>query len=385
MGDRSLGIGMLGYGFMGRAHSMCFNRMAEVFYPLALKPQLVTMAARTAGPVAEAAGRHGYLDWTTEWRRMLADQRIDIFDNTAPTFAHAEPSIAALQAGKHTIVEKPFALNLGEARAMHQAAQAAAGNVKNMVAFNYRFVPALRLARKLIMDGVLGELYQYRSVYIGDRHTDLSSPYTWRMDAAKAGGGALTDLNSHAVDMMRFLTGMETQAVMSWLNTFIPERADAAGNLQQVTIDEVALIMAKWTNGRVATLEASRMATGYKNTLRIEIHGSEGGLIFDLSRGNELQFFSKKDPLALQGFRTISVTEPDVHDFLKHWWPRGHNLGWEHNHLHMLQHFVNCIQTGEPIGPWGATFTDGLKCQEILEAAKLSNKSGKWVELHTLI
>ena len=385
MNDRKLGIGMIGYGFMGRAHSMCFNRMAEVFYPMAAVPQLVTMAATTESKVCESAKRHGYLGWTTDWRDMLADERIDIIDNTAPTFAHAEPSIAALKAGKHIIVEKPFALTLQEGRAMAAAAEEAAEKgVQNIVAFNYRFVPALRLARKLILDGTIGELYQYRSVYVGDRHTDLSSPYTWRMDVNKAGGGALTDINSHAVDMMGFLTGMETKSVMSWMDTFIPERADVDGNMQQVTIDEVSLIMAKWGNGKVATLEASRVATGYKNTLRIEIHGSEGGIIFDLSRGNELQFFSKKDPLSVQGFRAISVTEPAVHDFCKYWWPRGHNMGWEHNHLHMLHHFMNCIATGESVGPWGATFTDGLKCQEILEAAKLSNQRGQWVDIRTL-
>lgn len=381
----SLGIGMIGYGFMGRAHSMSFNRMAEVFYPMNIEPTLITMAGTSEHKVADAAKRHGYQDYTTNWRDMLSDDRIDIIDNGAPTFLHAEPSIAALAAGKHVIVEKPFALTLDEAKKMQAAARkAAAKGVYNMVAFNYRFVPALRLARKLIQDGVLGEIYQYRSVYIGDRHTDLASPYNWRFDVTKAGGGALTDINSHAIDMMRFLTGQEVESVMGWLNTVVPERADSEGVMHKVTIDEVALLMAKWENGKVATLEASRVATGYKNTLRIEVHGSEGAIIFDLARGNELQYFNRKEAKIVQGFRTISVTEPDEHDFCKFWWPRGHNFGWEHNHLHMLYHFMDCIAKGEPVSPWAATFEDGLRCQEIIEAARLSHARSAWVAIHEL-
>lgn len=384
MEDR-IGVGLIGYGFMGRAHSMCFNRMAEAFYPMEKTPDLITMVARTEFKVKESAQRHGFKKWTTDWHDLMTDDKIDIVDNTAPTFAHAEACIAALKAGKHTIVEKPFAISLSEARAMYSAAVSAENKgVKNLVAFNYRFVPALRLARNMIANGELGEIYQYRSVYIGDRHTDLSSPYNWRMDVTKAGGGALTDINSHAVDMMRFLTGMESTSVMAWMKTFVPERRDDDGINHKVTIDDVCLMMVKWSNGNVATLEASRMATGYKNTLRIEVHGSKGGLIFDLSRANELQYFSKHDHLSVQGFRTISVTEPSEHDFLKYWWPRGHNLGWEHNHLHMLYHFLTCISRGDSVGPWAATFEDGLRCQEILEAAKKSARDERWVDIAEL-
>jgi predicted dehydrogenase len=370
---------------MGRAHSMCFNRMAEVFYPMRAEPKLITLAGRNAENVAASALRHGYSGWTTDWREMISDDRIDIFNNTMPTYMHAQPCIAALQAGKHVIVEKPFALTLEEARSMYKAAQQAQRKgLKNLVAFNYRFVPALRLARKLIRDGSIGEIYQYRSAYIGDRHTDPASPYTWRMDVTKAGGGALTDINSHAIDMMRFLTGQEVESVMAWMKTMIPERADAEGTIHPVTIDEVCLIMAKWGDGKVASLEASRVATGYKNSLRIEIHGSEGGLMFDLARGNELLYFNRRDPLAVQGFRTINVTEPATHDFCKYWWPRGHNLGWEHNHLHMLHHFMECVAKDEPVEPWAASFADGLRCQEVIEAAKHSHSTGRWIDIKTL-
>jgi predicted dehydrogenase len=380
---KNVGIGMIGHGFMGRAHSMCFNRIAEVFGSAV--PELVTIAGRDGEKVRAAATRHRYIQGTTQWEEMLDDPRIDVVVNTTPTCSHAALSIAALRAGKHTIVEKPFALNLAEAKDMVTAArESGQKGFKNLVAFNYRFVPALRLARQLISTGAIGEIYQYRSVYIGDRHTDRSSPYTWRMDVAQAGGGALTDLNSHAIDMLRFLTGQEVSSVLGWLKTFIAERADEQGTVHPVTIDEAAVILAQWDNGKVATLEASRVATGYKNSLRIEIHGSEGGIIFDLARGNELQFFSRKDPLAVQGFRTISATEPSAHDFLKYWWPRGHNLGWEHNHLHMLHHFLECVINEMPIEPWGATFEDGLRCQEIIEAVKISHATKCWVELATL-
>ncbi|HZK56240.1 MAG TPA: Gfo/Idh/MocA family oxidoreductase [Desulfosporosinus sp.] len=379
---KKLGVGMLGYGFMGRAHTNAFKKANYIFYPMPVETELICICGRNEEKVREAAKRYGYQKWATDWRKLVNDKDVDIFDNTGSNDVHAEPCIAALQAGKHVIVEKPLAMDLGEAKEMYREAQEAeAKGIKNIVAFNYRFAPALRLARRIIAEGRLGTIYHFRSDYLLDRFSDPQAPFMWRMDKGKAGTGALGDLNSHAIDMMRFLLQIEPTEVMAWNKTFINERRDLEGESHTVETDDASSLWLKLENGAMATLEASKVATGYKTMWRIEIHGSKGGIIFDLSKGNDLQFYTKDDPLYLQGMRTINATEPEAHDYAKYWWPRGHNLGWEHNHIHMMEHFLRCIATGENIAPWGATFYDGLRCQEVISAALLSSEKGQWIEL----
>ena len=381
-----LGVGMLGYGFMGRAHTNAFKKAGYIFYPLPAETELVAICGRNEAGVREAAARYGYQKWTTDWQEMVADEDIHIFDNTGANDIHCEPSVAALRAGKHVIVEKPLALNLAEARRMYQAAVEAEGRgQKHIVAFNYRFAPALRLARRIIAEGRLGRIYQFRSAYLLERLSDPLVPFFWRLSKDKAGSGALGDLNSHAIDMLRFLLQTEVQSVQAWNHTFNCQRPDGNGQMCTVDVDDASLMWLRLDNGAMASLEASKVATGYKTMWRLEVHGSEGALVFDLSRGNELQFYSKSDSLYLQGMRTIHVLEPEAHDYAKYWWPRGHNLGWEHYHIHMIEHFLRCIATGEDVAPWGATFADGLRCQEVMEAALTASEKGGWVEIeHTL-
>lgn len=377
-----LGVGMIGYGFMGKAHTNAFKKANYIFYPSPVETELISICGRDEEKVREASKRYGYQKWATDWSELVKDPDIDIIDNTASNDVHAGPCIAALQAGKHVIVEKPFAFNLDEAKKMsEEASKAEAKGIKSIVAFNYRFAPALRLARRIIAEGRLGTIYHFRSDYLLDRLSDPEAPFMWRMDKSKSGTGVLGDLNSHAIDMMRFLLQIEPTAVMAWNKTFINERPDQNGAMHPIETDDASSLWIKLENGAMATFEASKVATGYKTMWRIEIHGSKGGIIFDLSRGNDLQFFTKDDPLYLQGMRTINATEPEAHDYAKYWWPRGHNLGWEHNHIHMIEHFLRCIATGEDIAPWGATFHDGLRCQEIIYAAQLSSEQGHWVVL----
>ncbi|MBE3571755.1 MAG: Gfo/Idh/MocA family oxidoreductase [Moorella humiferrea] len=377
------GIGMLGYGFMGKAHTNAFKKIPYIFYPFPVEPELVAICGRDEANVRDAAARYRYQKWTTDWREMIADDRIHIFDNTGSNDIHCEPCIAALKAGKHVIVEKPMALNLAEARRMYRAArEAEEKGTKHLVAFNYRFVPALRLARRIIAEGRLGRIYHFRSAYLLDRLSDPAAPFFWRLNKERAGSGVLGDLNSHAIDMLRFLLQTEINAVMAWNHTFISQRPGPNGENCPVDVEDASMLWLKLTNGTMATLEASKVATGYKTVWRIEIHGSEGGLAFDLSRGNELQFYTKSDPLHLQGMRTIHVTEPEAHDYARYWWPRGHGLGWEHYHIHMLEHFLRCIATGADVAPWGATFADGLRCQEVIEAALVSGEKGCWVDIN---
>ncbi|WP_434512701.1 Gfo/Idh/MocA family protein [Desulfitobacterium sp. AusDCA] len=379
---QKLGVGMLGYGFMGKAHTNAFKKANYIFYPMPVETELISICGRDEDKIREAAQRYGYQRWNTDWRELINAPDIDIFDNTGSNNVHAEPCIAALQAGKHVIVEKPFALNLEEAKSMSNAAREAdKKGIRSIVAFNYRFAPALRLARRIIAESRLGTIYHFRSQYLLDRLSDPQAPFFWRMDRKQAGSGVLGDLNSHAIDMMRFLLQVEPVSVMAWNTTFIKNRCDSAGNIHPIDTDDASALWLKLENGAMATFEASKVATGYKTMWRIEIHGSKGGLVFDLSKGNDLQFFTKDDPLYLQGMKTINATEPEAHDYAKYWWPRGHNLGWEHFHIHMIEHFLRCIATGENIAPWGATFEDGLRCQEIISAALQSSEEGRWIKL----
>ncbi|SMB97301.1 Predicted dehydrogenase [Thermanaeromonas toyohensis ToBE] len=377
-----LGIGMLGYGFMAKAHTNAYKKIKYIFHPFPAEIELIAICGRDKNKAQEAAQRYQYQKWVIHWQDLVEDESIQVLDNTATNDVHCEPCIAALEAGKHVIVEKPMALTLAEARKMYEVAkEAEKKGIKHMVAFNYRFVPALRLARKLINEGKLGRIYQFRSNFLSDRLSNPQAPWAWRLSKEKAGSGVLGDLNSHAIDMVRFLLQTEVQAVLAWNPTLISHRLTPEGKSCPVEVDDVSLIWLKLANGAVACLEASKVATGYKTTWRIEIHGSEGALAFDLIRGNELQFFSRRDPVEIQGFRLIHVTEPEVHDYISYWWPRGHGLGWEHYHINMLEHFLRCIATGDNVAPWGATFLDGLRCQEVIEAALTSSRQGGWIEL----
>ncbi len=384
---------MLGYAFMGKAHTNGFKKLTYFMDPVPAVPVLKGICGRSEEKVKKAAEKLGYEYATTNWKDLIEDEDVDIFDNNGPNNIHKEPCVEALKAGKHTIVEKPIAMNLNEAEEMFNAAQEAEKHdVKNLVCFSNRFSPAVLLARRLIKEGRIGEIHHFRANFLQDFLIDPEFPLSWRMKEDIAGSGVQGDLNAHSIDMARFLTGLEVDRVTSWDKTFIKKRpipteasglsGKASDEYGEVTVDDAALMWMEFENGAVGSLEASRFATGAKSIWRIEVHGSKGALHFDLTRNNELNFYSTEDPDHAQGFRNIIATEPGEHEFVEYYWPPGHMLGWEAHHANAMFHFVDCVANDKNVGEIGATFKDGLQTQAILEAAAESiDNNNKWVSV----
>jgi len=323
---------------------------------------------RDAAAVAEAAARYGWKETATDWRTVLDRDDIHIVDICAPGWMHAEIAIAALEAGKHVLLEKPLANTLAEAEAITAAAQAArAKGVQSMVGFNYRRVPALALAKELVSEGRLGNVRQVRAAYLQDWLADESAPMTWRLRKETAGSGALGDIASHAIDQVLFLLGDKVTEVSGRLQTFVQQRPGAQGP-EDVTVDDAAWATLALASGAIASVEASRVATGRKNSLQIEIYGDKGALRFDLENLNELAFSDATLPAREQGFRRIVVTEPE-HPYLDAWWPQGHIIGWEHTFTHQIRDFLLAIDGGTAPSP---SFEDGLEVQRILAAVEES-------------
>jgi predicted dehydrogenase len=366
----SVGIGMLGYGFMGKAHSNAYKTLAYMTWPPPLMPELVAIAGRNAEGVAGAARRYGFAGHVTDWRALIADERIGVFDNASTNDLHAEPTVAAAQAGKHVVCEKPLGRDAAEAYDTWQ--RVAATGVKHMCAFNYRFVPAVRLAREIVASGELGEIFHFRATYLQEWIVDAGFPMVWRLDKAVAGSGALGDIGAHVIDLARYLVG-EIAAVSASTRTFVKDRDGAS-----VDVDDAVEAIVDFEHGAVGTIEASRFCPGRKNALRFEINGAKGSLAFDLERLNELQVhYADSTPGRLaQGFRTVLVSESD-HPFWEHWWPQGHMLGWEHSFVHELHHFLTAIRDDGDVAPHGATFEDGYRAAEICDAMLRSAASGR--------
>jgi predicted dehydrogenase len=366
----TVGIGMLGYGFMGKAHSNAYKTLAYMTWPPPLMPELVAIAGRDAEGVAGAARRYGFAAHVTDWRALIADERIGVFDNASTNDLHAEPTIAAAQAGKHVVCEKPLGRDAAEAYDTWQ--RVAATGVKHMCAFNYRFVPAVRLAREIVASGELGEIFHFRGTYLQEWIVDAGFPMVWRLDKAVAGSGALGDIGAHVIDLARYLVG-EIAAVSASTRTFVKARDGAS-----VDVDDAVEAIVDFEHGAVGTIEASRFCPGRKNALRFEINGAKGSLAFDLERLNELQVhYADSTPGRLaQGFRTVLVSESD-HPFWEHWWPQGHMLGWEHSFVHELHHFLAAIRDDGDVAPHGATFEDGYRAAEICDAMLRSAASGR--------
>ncbi|MBN1259685.1 MAG: Gfo/Idh/MocA family oxidoreductase [Anaerolineae bacterium] len=367
-----IGVGMLGYAFMGKAHTNAFKKIPYMMYPPPAIPRLVSICGRNEEAVAEAARRYGYLTYHTDWRDMIADERVQLFDNGGPNHLHAAPAIAAAQAGKHVFCEKPLARTAEEAKTMWEAAKAA--GVKHMVAFNYRFVPAIRLAYELIRSGALGRIFHFRAVYLQEwLMAHQGTPMIWRLDKKTAGSGAIGDLGAHIIDLAHFLIG-DIAGVSAFTRTFIEERdfADGSG-AGQVTVDDAFVSTVAFKNGAIGTLEATRFAAGRKNHEVIEINGEKGSLRFNLERINELDvFWVGEDPRETQGFHNALISEP-FHPFWSNWWPQGHMIGWEHTFVHELTHFLDCIVNDKAVTPYGADFEDGYRaavvCDALLESA----------------
>jgi predicted dehydrogenase len=374
-----LGVGILGYAFMGKAHSNAFKKIPYMMYPPAAIPKLVGISGRNEAAVAEAAKRYGYANYYTDWRDMLANAEVQVFDNGGPNNLHAEPSIAAAAAGKHVFCEKPLARTAEEAKTMLDAVEKA--GVKHMVAFNYRFVPAIVQAKKLIDSGALGKIYHFRGVYLQEFIMDPNFPKIWRLDKSLAGSGTLGDLGAHTIDLARFLVG-EPSKVMGMTKTFIEQRPLESGDgTGTVDVDDAYSALIEFENGAMGTVEASRFAKGRKNHNVIEINGEKGSLKFNLERMNELEvFWADDEPDTTQGFHNVLVSEPH-HPYWENWWPQGHMIGWEHTFVHEFDHFFRAIVNNTSVEPYGASFVDGYRNAVICDAILQSAQTGKLVDI----
>ena len=374
----TLGVGMVGYAFMGAAHSRAW-RDAPRFFSLPLRPVMAAVCGRDAAKVRAAAGRQGWADAVTDWRSLLRRDDVQLIDVCTPGDSHAEIAVAALDAGRHVLCEKPLANSVAEAEAMAAAARrAAARGVRAMIGFNYRRVPALALARQLVAAGRIGTLRHVRASYLQDWLEDPAFPLTWRLQASQAGSGALGDLGAHIVDLAQYLTGQLITGVSAMTTTFITERPLPGGGppgTGPVTVDDAAVFTARLGPGALATFEATRFAAGRKNALRIELNGDRGSLAFDLERLNELEFHDQSEDAAVAGFRRILVTEPS-HPYLSAWWPPGHVLGWEHTFVHEVADLVTAIAAGADPEP---SFAEGLQVQRVLAAvADSAEHDSRW-------
>jgi predicted dehydrogenase len=373
-----IGIGMLGYAFMGKAHSNAFKKIPYIYWPPYAIPTLVAIAGRSEEKVAQAARRYGYESYSTDWHDLINDPRIQVFDNGGPNDQHADPCIAAAQAGKHIVCEKPLGRTAEEAKRMLDAVRQA--GVKHMCAFNYRFVPAIQLARNLIRDGRLGRIYHFRARYLQEWIMDPNFPMVWRLESNTAGSGALGDLGSHIIDLSRFLIG-EPARISATTTTFIKERTRDDGTRASVGVDDAFEAVVEYANGAVGTLEASRFALGRKNHNAFEINGELGSIAFNMERLNELEVYLPGEGQAdATGFRQVLVTESS-HPFMDVWWPQGHIIGWEHTFVHELHHFLGAVVNDSDVAPDGATFEDGYRNAVICDAIVESARSGRRVDV----
>ncbi len=337
-GHGVLGIGMVGYAFMGRAHSQAWRTVSR-FFDLPLSPRMAAICGRDRAKVRAAAERLGWAAWETDWKRLVARDDVQLVDVCTPGSSHAEISIAALEAGKHVLCEKPLANTMDEARAMADAAAAAAGlGVRAMVGFNFRRVPAVVLARQLVEAGRLGTIRHVRGAYLASPLIDPDFPLVWRLQAEQAGSGALGDLGAHAIDLAQYLLGDRIVGVSALTETFVKERLlpDGSGARGPVTVDDAVALVARFgteRGGPIGTFEATRFATGHKEGLRVELNGDRGSVVWELDRLNELDFFDATDERGTRGFRRIQVTERE-HPYAGAWWPDGHTIGYEHTFTH---------------------------------------------------
>jgi len=385
---KKINVGMVGYKFMGKAHSHAYRDVA-MFFKTETVPVMKVICGRTETAVSEAARRFGWEAYETSWEKLLQRQEIGLVDINTPNSTHREIAVAAAKAGKHILCEKPLAVSLAEAEEMLEAAREA--GVKHMVCFNYRKVPAVGLAKKLIGEGRLGKIYHFRAQYLQDWITDPEFPLVWRLKKEEAGAGAHGDLNSHVIDLARYLVG-DFASVVGMQETFIKKRPElevseklttglAAESrrpqLGEVTVDDATLFLARFTNGALGCFEVTRFANGRRNGLRFEINGSKGSLLFELENMNELWFYSCEDAQERQGFRKILVTEA-THPYIEAWWPPGHIIGYEHTFVHVVYDFMKALDEDRLPTP---NFTDGVECQRVLEAVEKSAKEERWIEV----
>jgi len=370
-----LGIGMIGQAFMGKAHSNAWKKMPYIFWPPPAMPRLVKICGVHEDNLKESSKRYGFMEYTTDWKDLIEDERIQIIDNDTPNFVHAEPSIEAAKAGKNIICEKPLARNAAEAKEMRDAVKD--NGVKNICCFNYRMVPAMVLAKNLIEEGRLGKIFHFNARYLQEWIMDPDFPMIWRLKKEQCGSGALGDLGSHIIDLGRFLCG-EFKSVMATTATFIDKRPDEqTGKKEKVDVDDAVASVVEFENGAIGTIEASRFCAGRKNYNTIEINGEKGSIWWDLENMNNLWVFWRDEkPVETQGFHCINVTEAH-HPYYDKWWPHGHIIGWENTFVHIVYNMVNAVVNDEKLEPYVATFEDGYRNAVICDAMLKSSETGK--------
>ena len=377
---KKVSIGILGYGFMGKVHSNAFYKMKYTYADPPAFPEFIAMCGRNEEKVQDAAMRFGYEGYYTDWKDLIEDPRIDIFDNCANDYLHFEPTLAALKAGKHVICEKPLAKTAAEAKELADAAKA--NDAKHMTCFNYRFIPSVRLAKDIIDGGRIGTIYQFRGRYLqqsGHNPDELFENVPYSRDM---GSGVMLGIGSHMIDMAQFLVGPIT-SVCGRSKTFTKKRDSVDGGKKEVGVDEGNVALVDFENGAIGTIESSGVSTGRKNQNTWEINGSKGSLLFDLEDLNHLHVHLEDEQKEdVRGFTEISVTEPH-HPNACLILPRGHNAGWEYGHVHALSHFVDCVVNDRPVAPYGATIEDGYKVQVIMESMMASSKTGERVNITT--
>ena len=379
----SIGVGLVGYKFMGKSHSNAYRQVAAFFPDLALRPEMKAICGRDEEAVKAAAHQFGWEGYETDWRKLVARDDIGLIDISTPGDSHATIAIEAAKHGKHIFCEKPLANTLAEARQMVDAVKQA--GVVSMVNFNYRRVPAVQLAKQLIESGRLGKIYHWRAVYLQDWIMDPNFPLVWRLNKAEAGSGTLGDLGAHIIDLARMLVG-EISEVSGMTETFIKQRPTLSGTtgglgaaggpeMGEVTVDDAALFLARFASGAVGTFEVTRFAKGRNNYNSFEINGSKGSIKFNLERMNELDVLLEDDMPDVAGFRNVLVTNGGVHKYVGAWWPAGHIIGWEHTFTHGVLDLLNGIAIGKSPDP---TFDDGLRCQAVLDAIEHSASARAW-------
>ena len=386
MTSTTLSVAMIGHSFMGAAHSLAW-RTAPRFFDLPLDPVMSVVCGRDQDRAAAAALKLGWAAGASDWRSVVHDDAVDLVDICTPGDTHADIAIAALEAGKHVLCEKPLANSVAEAEAMVAAAEKAARHgVRAMVGFTYRRVPAIGLARRLVQEGRIGEVRHVRAQYLQDWIADPEAPLSWRLQKDKAGSGALGDIAAHIIDLAQFITGDRIREVSGRLETFVKERplatehaglsGVASTERGPVTVDDAASFLAQFTGGAMGVFEATRFATGRKNAIRLEVNGSRGSIAFDFEDMNVLEYYDATEPGYVAGFRRILVTEPD-HPYVAAWWPAGHVLGYEHSFTHQVVDLVRAIADETDPTP---TFADGLQVQRVLAAVEASSDTRQWQE-----
>lgn len=372
---KPLNVGMVGYGFMGRTHSNAFGQVSQ-FFDLKHRPVLKAICGRDRAKVDAFASQWGYDSAETDWRRLVERKDIDLIDIASPNDTHAEIAVAAAQAGKMVMCEKPLGRNAAESRTMVEAVRKA--GVPNMVWYNYRRVPAVTLAKQLVDEGRLGKIFHYRAKFLQDWTISADLPQggagLWRLDVGVAGSGVTGDLLAHCIDTAMWLNG-GIDKVTAMTETFIKERMHTGtGKVEKVGIDDASAFLARFRNGSLATFEATRYARGHKALYTLEINGEHGSIFWDLHDLHRLQVFDHRDEGIVRGWRQLHITDGD-HPYMKHWWVPGLQIGYEHTFIHQVADFIGGLESGSPAAP---TFADGLATDLVTDAVLQSGRTGRW-------